>query len=463
MLTTHQNEVAEQILTSLKSSKGPNEIILKGYAGTGKTFLTKYITQHLGVPYYVTAPIHKAVRVISAVTNAKGLTMHSFHGLRLNINLEDFDITNPQYDPLGFPKYESCKVLICDEASQNPKQIYNLTLAMAKKHGFKVLYIGDHGQLPPVKERQSKVFDIKDSYTLNEIIRQEENNNLLKLFKYIRSDLDNNTSDALRYLLKHTEQMEGNTGYRVLNTADYSKAIEDQFTNENLKNANHIRNISFTNGNVNTWNTYIRGHMLGRDIPLVTDKDLFTSYCTIVDEFNDVVISNSTDYAVYQFRDYVDDFGLKTFAVNFIEPGAVFPTKTLQIVDHTDEKTLKSYKNILFHLYRNAITSDSTNRGKNWRKYFAFKDMHLCMIDITLYFNGEKIKIKKSIDYAYGLTAHKAQGSTYKHVSVDLQDIIYYYKNGKYNSYTDVSLRNKLLYVALSRAQESAIIRYLVK
>ena len=460
-LTEEQDKTVHGIMHDLINPNGPREILLTGYAGTGKTFITKVITQQLKMPFYVSAPIHKAVRVISKVTNAKGLTLHSFHGLRLNLNLEDFNIENPQFDPLGDPKCDRCRVLIVDEASQTPKGIYDLNKARAKEYGYKILYIGDKGQLPPTKETVSKVFNIERKYNLTQVVRQEESNELLALFKFLRYDLDYNTSTAITHLLKDRNKLSGDgTGYQVLKTKAYAEELLKITTLENLKNPDFIRSVSYTNSAVGTWNKITRNSMIGVNIPIITTQDVITAYITIVDEFNEIVISNSTDYTVYSIRDYTDDYGLKTYAVNFVEVGGIFPTKTLQVIDHLDIPTFSKYKAIVGYLLKQAQNASSTEKGKKWKKYFNFIHSHLCMVEYKIHVNGDNTTIKKSIDYAFGITAHKAQGSTYNNVAVDLMDIMYYYKNGKYHNYTDIAMRNKLLYVALSRAKESALIHY---
>lgn len=59
------------------------------------------------------------------------------------------------------------------------------------------------------------------------------------------------------------------------------------------------------------------------------------------------------------------------------------------------------------------------------------------------------LTIHKSIDYAYALTIHKSQGSTFRNVYVDASNI-------RVAKDRDLSLR--LLYTALSRATNKAII-----
>ena len=65
----------------------------------------------------------------------------------------------------------------------------------------------------------------------------------------------------------------------------------------------------------------------------------------------------------------------------------------------------------------------------------------------------------RDIDYGYSLTTHKLQGSTFDNIFVDVFDICNpITKYGKYAK-TDINLRNRLLYVALSRAKHLAILK----
>ena len=57
--------------------------------------------------------------------------------------------------------------------------------------------------------------------------------------------------------------------------------------------------------------------------------------------------------------------------------------------------------------------------------------------------------IHKGMDYAYALTIHKSQGSTYRNVYVDARDIR---RSG------DPDIAYRLLYTGLSRPTDKAII-----
>ena len=67
-------------------------------------------------------------------------------------------------------------------------------------------------------------------------------------------------------------------------------------------------------------------------------------------------------------------------------------------------------------------------------------------------YNKNDVKFNKGIDYAYALTIHKSQGSTYKDVYIDVKDIR--------NSTKTRSLALRLLYTALSRPTNKALLLF---
>ena len=67
--------------------------------------------------------------------------------------------------------------------------------------------------------------------------------------------------------------------------------------------------------------------------------------------------------------------------------------------------------------------------------------------------------INKDIDYGYAMTVHKTQGSTFDNVAIDLTNLVF--TQTRYGRReVDIDIRNKLIYVALSRARNSVILKY---
>src|SRR5688572_23424765 len=68
-LTNHQQEAYDYILETFKTT---NLFLLIGFAGVGKTFLTKTVVNHyatLGLNIAAIAPTHKSKRVILSMLN----------------------------------------------------------------------------------------------------------------------------------------------------------------------------------------------------------------------------------------------------------------------------------------------------------------------------------------------------------------------------------------------------------
>ena len=81
-----------------------------------------------------------------------------------------------------------------------------------------------------------------------------------------------------------------------------------------------------------------------------------------------------------------------------------------------------------------------------WIRLDNFKNEFMTPIAIS---HQGKVKIGKTLDYGYAHTIHKSQGGTYKY-SYILGDTI--------NSFQDVEMRNQLRYVAITRAESTAVV-----
>ncbi len=107
------------------------------------------------------------------------------------------------------------------------------------------------------------------------------------------------------------------------------------------------------------------------------------------------------------------------------------------------------------------LTNAMRNRSKkDWSIYYKFKNRFLTLQSFQVkdpY--GDNKTIKKDIDYGFGLSVHKSQGSTFDNVAIDLTDIVFF-QQGNYRKEYDQLTRNKLIYVALSRARNTAILKY---
>ena len=77
-LTDSQSKLVQKLETFI-SSQDSSIFLLKGYAGTGKTFITKGLTEYFQVikrNYILAAPTGKAAKVISQKTRSAAYTIH---------------------------------------------------------------------------------------------------------------------------------------------------------------------------------------------------------------------------------------------------------------------------------------------------------------------------------------------------------------------------------------------------
>lgn len=433
------------------------ECTLCGFAGTGKTHILRYFLENVvDKSFTITAPTHKALRVLEAQVGRKGMTLHSLHGLKPNIDLQNFDIEAPQFDPLNPSRIQNYNLVVIDECSMINKDLFTLNHNKAIEYKVKILYVGDPLQLPPVKEQLSLTFGVvKNKIELTEIIRQEEGNPLLELFKLLRYDIVNKTNTFLHYIVKNRSNIKNGIGYEIVPTTVFRERLIDTFKSDTFHNdIDYMRVTAYTNKAVSQWNNLIRDNIIGKDADIIHINDLILSYNTIVDEFKDPVILNSEDYIIHDIRSYFSDENIKTYAVNLKSMFDGRITPPFLIVD-TKDVSFNRYKNVLKHLYDRAA-----NRAQGgWFSYYKFKNRFLTNKTFSIdTIHGQKW-ISKDIDYGYAMTTHKTQGSTFQNVAIDLTDIVF--TETRYGrKENDIDMRNKLIYVALSRAKDSVLIKY---
>lgn len=438
-----------------------------GSAGVGKTFLLKAIIKNCSIAYSqigISAPTHKAVRVIrSSLDEVRGVkinTLQSDFGLRLNFNVEDFNINKPPFDPRGQVKIENYVLYIIDESSMINSGLLKFMEKIFIKEQCKVIFVGDSYQLCPVGETKVPAFQGIKSFTLNEIVRQDKDNPLRNVLDMLRNDIRNKSFTFLNYILKRRVALDETLtkGYEVLSDTDFKERVKLEFNNEEItKDVDHVRLIAYTNKAVATWNDNIRNNIIiDSDKCVLTKNDLITSYVTIVDDFNDIIIRNSEDYIIHDIVNYTHPkTQIKGFMVKF---QAVFGggiTTPLFVLDHSDKFSVMQYCTISNELINAARNANSSNRAKAWKEYYTFKESCLLLKNIGK--SDGSILYTRDLDYGFALTCHKSQGSTYHTALVDINDIVYD-KYGK--QYKNAEEINRRLYVAISRARYKVYIRY---
>lgn len=390
---------------------------LVGPAGTGKTYLVKALIKNCNMSYSMiglAAPTHKACRVLNEsiqMPNIKVNTLQSDLGLRLNFDIEKFDLNNPPFDPKGKIKIGSYKLYIVDEASMINRGLAQFLERVCKSNKCKLLYIGDSSQLAPVNETYSSAFKGVKIYPLKQIVRQGDDNPVSYLLELLRYDVLHKTFTFLNHISKNSYEVNSDNtkGYQVCNSREFEQIVYNNFSDEELtKNVDYAKVIAYTNSAVSSWNKFIRNSIIkDADKSILTKNDLIISYVTIVNAFNECIIKNSEEYIIKDIVNYVHPkYQLKGFMVKFTAIHGGNTTSPLFVIDHTDRFTIQMYVKLSRELIQAAKTAPVKLRSQKWKDYFTFKESCLLLINI-LTFDG-KIEFPRNLDYGFALTSHKS-------------------------------------------------------
>lgn len=455
MLTEKQNEAYETLSAWLHDS-GNLLAKLKGYAGTGKTFLIKYLiadAYKIVVKKFdpdqeemvensfnicVTAPTHQAKKVIQKSSGCIGKTIQSLLGLAPNTDIENFDINNPAFEVKNNPSMPKYDLVIIDEASMCATGLKDLIIDTAYKHGVKVLFVYDSAQLAPVGEDIIPVDTdprIHISEELTEVIRTNNSNPSLITYTSIRNNLTS-SKDVFEHKSRTSPDRSCGEVY-FKNSKEFEVRVVKRFWtlfNENRVTSDKI--LAWTNAAVSKWNNLIRSSI--RNALKYEDRmskfffkgEPLVSFSTL----DKTIIVNSEEYRLenpqfvtktweYFKRDakgkVVNPTEPDTLEIEYIE-GVLYkfdenalPMRVLFVVP--EEANYKKF-NILFTWFHSLGDLD-----RRWKLYFEWKEQNMLIKDLKS--SKGRLLCKKDFDYSYAVTIHKSQGSTYSNVYVDETDI----------------------------------------
>lgn len=207
MLTAQQQAAADKVLGVLLGAPEARQIVLAGYAGTGKTWTTGYIVRRLLEAHRrvcVLAPTHKALGQVRQrlPDSVSTYTIHQALGLRLRRG-EDGEMITVAGE--GDPPVRDYHCVIVDEASMVGVSLYDrLQVATA---GRPVLWIGDPAQLAPVNDgAESPVWSrVSEQVRLTQIVRQAEGSGIAAASLMVRQAIE----DGRRVQLRDLQAFEG--------------------------------------------------------------------------------------------------------------------------------------------------------------------------------------------------------------------------------------------------------------
>lgn len=442
-------------------------VVLKGYAGTGKTFLVKRVIEYITTVYpnrkiAITAPTNKAVHVLnknspfidkSAVfeeynepkNNIVFSTIHKLLGLKEEISAtgEQTFVTGKQID---LTKYS---YLIVDEVSMLNDDLFKELMKFKDVISF--IFMGDPAQIPPINKEHCLPFMTTSEFNfrkieLTEIMRQKGEHPIVEASMIIRENLSSvNPLGDLNKLTKLNAEDKGII--RINSVTERSKVrevIKEYFTSPQFAdNSDYIKIIAWKNKTVTFLNDVVRDTIYGDEKKewnvgdlIVANKALFSKEESrwgieykIKANTSDEFVINSIEKV---YREFKNEHFKSSPKINFegwfwklnvklqTESSDTFSNLSLYVIH---PMSFDEYEELAKEMKKLAKTSYNPDF---WVMYFNI------------------LKWSDDITYNYAITAHKSQGSTYENIIFIEEDL---------NHNKKIVERNRIKYTAYTRAK----------
>lgn len=452
-------------------------ITLSGYAGTGKTTImgifNEYLKRRIQADIIFSAPTHRANAVTRQKTpNAKVVTLQSLLGLRPDFDITEdvFDLHKLKFEQVAEVKIEPAAIVIVDEASMIQDSLYDFLLEQIAAKGAQIIFMGDKGQLRPVKANNiSKVFRNDGVQLQLTKVERTGDNPILKESTRVRS------GEGFSY-----ETDIAPNGQGVEYSSDKTRIRE--FVRTSLKEMKdsqdplYFRVLAATNASVDAYNSAIRQILYGRRPAQLYEGELVMGYSNR--EYDSLrkkyKLMNSGDYVVRKVepttihielaypdkKENINMEGYKVTLKDAIDTSA--SSFTIDVVSNfeTDENIIKvqEYIQTLWSMRKQLLASGNPTAARSViEKINNIQNRIHTMRDIKDA-NG-RLKLRKSFDYGYAHTIHKSQGGTYSKVLINDSSI----NTFGFNDKNGQEVRQELKYVAVSRAKNYVMVQTLEK
>lgn len=421
-LTGDQTRSREMLVKFFADKQAKFSCIL-GSAGTGKSYMMRVLPELWDSSQVaVTGPTNKCVKVIRGFVPAEleCLTIHKFLGLGVkNVKGEKKSYRMGTYDPT---ERAHIRVVVVDESSMLGDGLMAFIEEDAKEWGRKYIFVGDPYQLNPVEGdgKPTRAFSLasKPEYLveMSEIVRQAADNPIIVAATEVRNAIEENREPEI---LGGFNEQEG-TGVILLRRKKWAAKLEEAAGHPNFhSDVDFCRTIAWTNESVKDHNQAIR-KTLGVDTArpfdladtVVVNEAIEKGFVIVIGTGEEVIIKtmSPTTHPVHDFKGW----RVTLENLDLSEPLVVL-----------DESSRSAYNKQLEKLRKQCSSS------KNWQPFYGLKNYYA------------------DLRPPYAITSHKAQGSTFENVFVDLKDI---YSNRNQGN------ADRSFYVALTRASRRAYV-----
>ena len=451
--------------------------LMKGYAGTGKTTITKYLAEYLSAQKkdehtskYSLSLAAFTGRASMILKKKTGFSTSTVHKLIYNLKELNEEKTGEKDDQKKYKFHfklfkdfqdNTDRIIIIDEASMISNKysendffifgsgyLLNDIMEFASINNttvnHKIIFIGDPAQLPPVSEDTSKALSAKfilenynqkvKDYTLTQVMRQKDESGILKNATMLRNLLHGKIRNTIKFEFNQIDFFELSLDSVIdcflgqYNPNDIESAILINYTNQSSLNYNlQIKD------RLNKKNELCIG-----DVLMTYSNNYnyaFEVYNGTMCRLKQIGRRETKNRLKTYTKDQKEEYISLTFidVVIEIENNGILSLLECKIIEdflYTEEAQLNYSQCVALYLdfiFRNPNLKKGTEEFKT-----AMKN--------DKYLNALRLK------YGYAITAHKAQGGEWKNAIVNLDCNI-----GKLS---DSFIR--FAYTAITRSSENA-------
>ncbi len=415
---TNEQLFALNILADFLLSANENSaLLLKGYAGTGKTSLVGALVKTMSglkQKSVLLAPTGRAAKVLSNYAGQQAFTIHK-KIYRQDAFSNDLSAFHPS------DNLHKDTLFIVDEASMISNQgidshyfgsgrlLDDLIHYVYSGENCRLMLMGDTAQLPPVMQVESPALqaDILRGYNLQvdeiqlrEVVRQDLNSGILYNATLLRDSLRNNRVEIYPKLT-----VKGFPDIQMINGSELIEAISNAYSKDGLDDTIVI---SRSNKRANIYNNGIRNQILYREEELSTGDRLMivkNNYFWTRNNKEIDFIANGEIVQVLRVRNESHLYGFRfcDVTVRFQDYDMELDIKILLDTLQTEAPALpKELNDKLFYTILEDYQDISTKSGK------------MKKMKENPHYNVVQVK------YAYAITCHKAQGGQWKNVFLDI-------------------------------------------
>ena len=473
-LTNDQQELLTELESFLEARYAP-VFLLKGYAGTGKSYVMAGVTRYLswlGKEFVIIAPTGKAAKVIANKTKFKATTIHriiyKFYEQDEEPIDEYLERKPDSFSYLNANSDEPDTIYIVDESSMISDKfsashigkfgsgylLQDLIQYIDFKNNpqRKVIFIGDNAQLPPVRNFYSPALSENvlncvyrlacRSFELTQVVRQKSESGVMKNAQTLRDAME--FEDYIDFEFDVSSQ----DVCRLPSVSFIDKYFD--LCDGKVENTDNLTIIARTNKKVYDYVCDIRARLFFPRAPIQVNEKVM---CTNNYYAGDTFISNGEFGRVIKVLSAVE---CRCINVQEKLPSGILVTPIeLQFVDLSIEfrddygkPFLLEHKVLLNLMYEptprlegvlyQALRADFNERFFTYYKPQGDDYQELKKDDPYLNFLHLK--------FGYAITCHKAQGSEWQHVFVDA------YHHGK------ITKDYRWLYTAITRTSDKLYI-----